>query len=199
MLNLSKIKSELDRIDGWTDDAQAVAMATVILLNRVAISVEIGVWHGKGLVALALAHQQLGFGTAIGIDPYHAQHSIKGQVEQVDQEWWSKANHNVAEALARKHLKRLDLERWAIIHRMTSDEFDPPEGIGLLRIDGNHGEQVLKDIERYCPKCSTGAVLFLDDLDWSGGAVERALIRLLGSRSWRQIARVDKGAVLVKL
>jgi len=81
--------------------------------------------------------------------------------------------------------------------RKRSDDFEPPMNIGVLRVDGNHGEQVLKDIERYAPRCTVGALLFLDDLNWSGGAVVRAAATLRQS-GWVEIYRIDDGLVFQK-
>jgi hypothetical protein len=173
-------------------------MAMAVLTLRPKLSVEIGVFAGKGLVALGLAHQEIASGMAIGIDPYSPINSALGQVNEPDRQFWSTLNHDAVYQMAKDTIIKLGIQNTTRIERKTSDEFAIPGDIGVLRIDGNHGEQVLKDVERYCPHVQMGGILFLDDTNWAGGAVQRAAARLpfIG---FKKLYTIDDGAAYQKV
>lgn len=170
--DISTALSEIQH--GWTTEEQALMMAACIVALRPTVSVEIGVWAGKGLVTLALAHKAIGHGMAIGIDPYSKFESVKGQVDPLDQKWWGQVDHVAIFHLMQASLKRYGVTEYVRIAQCNSDAFPVPDDIGLLRVDGNHGEQALRDVERFAPKVVRGGYVFLDDLNWKGDAVETA-------------------------
>ena len=67
------------------------------------------------------------------------------------------------------HLKKYGLEEWCTILRTTASDAvtSIPDGIGLLHIDGNHGQEaVLKDIQNYLPKVAKDGLVWFDDIQW---------------------------------
>ena len=183
---------------GWTSAQKGQAMASAILTLRPNYSVELGVYAGKGLVAMGLAHREIGHGIAIGVDPYSSQASAEGQLNSDDYKFWSTLDHNLIYQIAVSEIGKHGLQDYTKIIRMRSDQWTPPDGIGVLRVDSNHGEMVLRDIERYCPKVAKGGVLFLDDIDWTGGYVRKAA-DILRQTGWRELYRIDDGAAFQKL
>lgn len=171
-----KIENVHGEISGWCSQQKAQTLASIVLASRPAISLEIGIWFGKSLLPVALVHQHLGIGKVIAIDPWFAGCSVAGQENPADAEWWRHQDrHELAYNSFLAKVKELGLRETVDVQRMHSDEFDPPDGIGLLSLDGNHGVQAIKDIERYAPKVKLGGFLVADDLKWTGGAVERAI------------------------
>jgi hypothetical protein len=69
----------------------------------------------------------------------------------------------------------------------------------LLRIDGNHGAQVLRDLERFTPALEVGGVLMVDDENWSGGAVAESIKKLKASNKYREICLIDQSRVFQKI
>lgn len=182
---------------GWTSVTKAQTLAAAVLALRPEVSVEIGVFAGKGLVALGIAHKTVGRGIVYGIDPYTPNDSADGQVNEADKKFWSTLDHDSIYQMAQDNISRFGLQDCVRLIRKRSDDFEPPMNIGVLRIDGNHGEQVLKDIDRYAPRCAVGGLLFLDDLNWSGGAVMRAAAKLRES-GWVESYRIDDGLAFQK-
>lgn len=176
MQNLfTQIDAALEGIaHGWTSPYKAHIMAACVISLRPKVSVEIGVYAGKGLITLGLAHKFIGSGVAIGIDPYSAAASVEGQVKPEDKAFWEKLDHEAIFKMATGNISRFSVSNTAKIARSRSDKFDPPDGIGFLRIDANHGESVLSDVERYVPAVVRGGFIFMDDKQWAGGSVERA-------------------------
>lgn len=195
MTLFDEINSALETIGhGWTSPAKAQTMAAAIIALRPAFSVEIGVYAGKGLISMAMAHRAIGHGIAIGVDPYQSAASAEGQLNPEDHKFWSELDHEMIFQLASNHIIKFGVQNTCRIERMRSNLFSPPDNIGVLRIDGNHGETVLSDIAKYAPKVSIGGFLFLDDLGWTGGAVVRAAARLK-MMGWVELYRLDDGAV----
>lgn len=183
---------------GWTSVSKGQAMAAAILTLRPRYSVELGVYAGKGLVTLGLAHKEIGFGIAIGVDPYSAQVSAEGQLNPNDHKFWSTLDHEMIYGWANAEVAKHGVGDFVKLIRKRSNEWTPPDGIGVLRIDANHGESVLTDVRLYCPKVERGGVLFLDDMDWTGGYVRQAA-KILRDTGWRELYRIDDGAAFQKL
>lgn len=183
---------------GWTSVTQAHMLASAIIALRPETSIEIGVFAGKGLVAMGLAHREIGKGMVYGIDPYSNEASADGQVNEADQKFWGTLDHASIYNMAVDNINKFGIQNSVRLIRKTSDNFTPPPNIGVLRIDGNHGEQVVKDVSRYCPNVNMGGILFLDDLQWAGGAVMRAAAKLRET-GWKEICRLDTGLVMQKI
>lgn len=195
---LRSIDTALEAIGhGWTTNQQAHAMAASILAIRPMISVEIGVYAGKGLVSMALAHKTAGRGKVIGIDPYSQDASASGQLNPADKDFWQGLDHESIFNMATSNLERFGVKEFATIIRSKSCDAPTPTNIGVLRIDGNHGEVVLSDVAQYCPNVVPGGFLFLDDENWTGGAVLRAA-GTLRQQGWKEIYRVDQTIVFQK-
>jgi len=189
---------------GWTTPEKGCIMAACIVALRPKFSVEIGVYAGKGLAVMGLAHKAIGFGMAVGIDPYSATASVEGQVKEADQKFWSELNHDAVFELAKEQIRKHSIQNTCKIERCRSDQFDPPDGIGFCRCDGNHGAMVLSDIRRYAPFIVRGGIFMLDDKQWEGGAVAKASQELarMGFKSLYEFDEKENGGlteVFVKL
>jgi len=175
---------------GWTTPNKARILASAVIALRPKISMEIGVWAGKGMISLALAHKHIGAGMVYGIDPYSAPASAEGQVNPADKAWWASADHEAMFGIASANILKYGCQNVCQLVRKRSDQYEPPHGIGILVIDANHGEESLKDFHRYCPNVDKGGLLFADDISWSGGSVEKA-IRQLPSFGFRELYRIE--------
>ncbi len=91
------------------------------------------------------------------------------------------------------NLETLKLEMWVDVRKMRSDQVVEPRGVGLLVIDGNHGEQAMADVQRFTPFVNIGGVVYLDDLNWEGGAVLRAA-DWMRKHGFRELFTRDQGA-----
>lgn len=188
-----KISSVHADTAGWCSELKASTLAAIVLASRPEISLEIGVFYGRSLLPVALAHQFIGKGKVYAVDPWHAGCSVAGQQNPQDVEYWKRQDlHENALAAFLHRVAAHELKDYVSVHRMHSDEFDPPEGIGLLSVDGNHGDQAIKDVQRYAPKVKRGGYLVADDLHWTGGGVERA-IGLLPDMGFTELYRVENG------
>jgi len=191
MNTLTKIDMVHPQISGWCSLQKAHTLASIILATRPAISLEIGVWYGRSLIPMAIAHESIRQGKVIAVDPWSADASVIGQVNPADKEWWNRQEiHETAYRSFLDFVSTSGVSQYVEVHRKTSDAFDPPVGIGLLSVDGNHGDQSIRDIQRYAPFVDIGGFLVADDLNWSGGAVTRA-VGLLPGMGFHELYRVE--------
>lgn len=200
MINLLQEIQEANESNhhGWTTIEQAVSMACAIVSTRPQVSVEIGVYAGKGIVPMAMAHRFIGSGKVIGIDPWDPVASVEGQVHDNDKTWWSALDHEDIYRTCMSEIGKYGLSGWSEIIRKRSNDVEVPGGIGLIRIDGNHGEQAFVDAQRFCPSVNPGGFLFLDDMGWSGGSVSKASEWLM-SNGWIHIYNIGDTGVFQRV
>lgn len=174
-----KIQEVVPTLGGWTTVPKAHTLASIIIALRPEVSCELGVWFGRGALSMALAHKEIGKGIVWAIDAWSAQASIQGQVNEKDRTHWNnQPEHDKAYETFTRQVIVLSVQNCVNIVRSKSQDVAPPKNIGLLVIDGNHGETVLSDVDRYAPCVKTGGIVYADDLDWSGGAVRRGVEKL---------------------
>lgn len=182
-------------LHGWCTDQRAFETAAVVLATRPANVTVIGVWGGRDTIAAALACQAINSGVVVAIDPWSAQASVEGQLSEADAKWWGEQEkHDAVYRSFIKHINDLGLApKWIDVRRARSDQVEPADGIGLLISDGNHGSQAIRDIERYAPRVNIGGFAYLDDLNWTGGAVLES-VKVLQGFGFREIGKRDTGA-----
>lgn len=195
----SKIDRALAHVaDGWTTPEQAHSMASWIVENRPAVSVEIGVFAGKGLVCMALAHRHIQTGKVIGIDPWETEASVEGQTKE-NKTWWGSLDHESIYQKCLASVKKFDCGDYVQIVRERSQKCAVPENIGLLRIDGNHGPASLVDVKRFAPNVVVGGVLYLDDSTWPNGPLENGADEWLFDHGWEKIGDVETTLIFKRI
>lgn len=160
---LQQIEKLVPQCEGWCSVAKAHALAATVVALRPALTVEIGVWGGRSLLPMALAHKFIGKGQVIGIDPWSA------QISAIDQppghrEWWGKADHRAVYLGFLGMAQQLGLNTRVVVWKTPSDEATPPTNIDILHIDGSHCAQALRDAQRFAVNVRVGGILCLDDI-----------------------------------
>ena len=184
-------------LPGWCDPQKALTLASIVIARRPACSVEIGVYGGSSFIAIAAAHQFIGYGKAIGIDAWDNQVAVAAQTENESREWW--ANQDL-EKIYQDLFALLDLHGMgnvAQLVRQQSNRVTPPNAIGLLHVDGGHNDQAVTDVARFAPRVEPGGFVVTDDTQWVGGGVQRAESMLL-TMKFRKLYALGTGAVFVR-
>jgi cephalosporin hydroxylase len=161
-------------LDGWTTPEKAQVLYDLAIKAKPDVAVEIGVFGGRGTIAIAHALKRNGKGKIIAIDPWSADASAKAQIDPQSEEWWGKVDHERVYKNFLWHLKKQQVEQFVEVMRDSSQATKVPEKIGLLIVDGNHNEEALLDAKRFAPSVVLGGYCLLDDLDWVGGYVRQA-------------------------
>jgi hypothetical protein len=159
---------------GGSGASKALVLADLIVSLRLRTFVEIGVYKGRSLLPIATMFRVLGEGTAIGIDPWSAQHALQHDDHAfdadsanawVEQQPWDETYQGVAD-----RIELYGLSDHCQLIRMTSEEAAPQFADGsvdMVHIDGNHDRAAVeRDVELYLPKLKAGGVLVLDDATW---------------------------------
>lgn len=186
------------KIEGWCTPEKAFDLAAAVLTIRPKVTVEAGVFGGASLLPIAMALRAVSEGQIIGIDPWDKNESVKGMTG-ADLDWWGRLDH---EAIYRGFMDAVlaeGLSNQVVVLRQTTDAVkNIPEVIDFLHIDGNHGEQSIRDAKRYGSKVRVGGLCFMDDLGWAGGAVGRAAEWLIESGFIKLYDR-DTGAMFERV
>ena len=167
---------------GWCSPDKAVQLAALVLELRPKLIVELGVWMGGSAIPVGIALRHLGVGQLLAVDAWSTDASVAGQ-DGDNEAWWRSVGPDGHEAARKTFMARLQKHRIAAEHctvqHQTSDQATVPSRIDILHHDGNHGPQVVADIERWASAVRAGGILILNDLDWAGGHVRRARDRAL--------------------
>lgn len=194
-----QIEELLPKMHGWATPQKGCTLAALVFALRPQTVVEIGVWGGRSLVPMALALNEIGAGKAIGIDAWNTQASLDQMADEANRKWWASIDYRQPYDDLLKHIAELKLEHVIKLARSNSDDFEPPERIDILHIDGNHdGDHPLRDAQRYASKVTPGGIVILDDLDWSGGGVQRAAL-WLQKTGFKELYRLGTGAVYQRI
>lgn len=179
------IHNVLPHMEGWCTPAKAEALALAVLDHKPEVIVEIGVFAGRSLIALALAAHVTDKGRIIGIDPWDKDASIQGFAPaDPNHKWWrNDVNHDFIYGQCVTFMKQLGVSGRVTLCRGTSEHSLPGfhtcqellgrPFIGFLHIDGNHSEMIsCFDVEAYVPLVEPGGIVVFDDVNW--GTTKRA-------------------------
>ena len=185
---------------GWMTKEKGTALVLSVLTNSPVIAVEIGVYSGRSLLAIAMALRENGSGMVFGIDPWAPGASVKGFPKtDENHRWWGDLNHESIYDMFMDDMNRLGLQNQITVLRGTSEDAfthgDIPEPIDFLHIDGNHSEEAsVYDVTHWVPKVRKGGHVWFDDMDWQ--TTKAAQQKLLETCNYA--TSVDKCGVYIK-
>jgi hypothetical protein len=178
----SIIEKTLPNLPGWCDSVKGKRMSQ--LARGAEVCVELGVFGGRGLVAIALTLLDQGFGRADGVDPFTVAASLEGSNDEANDEWWSRLDYAAIEQAARDALQNLGLSpQHAQIIRLRSREavgLYEDESVDVIHQDSNHSEEVSsEEVALWAPKIAPRGYWIFDDTNWpSTQRAQRELVSL---------------------
>ena len=159
----------MTEIAGWLDPKIAAAMRELILHEKPAVMVEIGVFAGKSLINSALALKQNGKGVIYGVDPWRNRDAVHALSPNDCKPTWVNIDLDAVHTSCMHAVWEHELENVVII-RATSKMAAPlfwPMSIDSLYIDGGHSEECATwDTIHYLPKVKRGGYIWVDDTTW---------------------------------
>ena len=173
----SMIRTTIPSMDGWATLEKAFTMAGLVLEMKPKVVVEIGTYAGRSLLPMLWALRETKSGKAIGIDPYDAKISSEQEFPG-NSEWWAGLDHALIEKKFHAFLKAFGVSHLCEVVKKKSDDVTPPDVIDILHIDGGHTDVAIRDATRFGSKVRSGGVVVLDDIQWVGGSVLRAIDEL---------------------
>jgi methyltransferase family protein len=191
------IDQAFERIPGWCPPEKGKRLAALAYGSE--LCVELGVFGGRGLVAMALALKDQQFGRADGIDPFTAAAALEGTNDPVNDEWWGRLDYDAVAKSAQTTLYRMDLVPYAHLIRLPSRdvaEFYSDGSVDLLHQDSNHSEEVsCEEVTLWTPKIKVGGHWVFDDTDWTSTRKAQGMLAGLGfkeiedRKSWKVYRR----------
>jgi hypothetical protein len=174
---VSRIAEMLAPLHGWTTPEKGVRLAELVIETRADVSVEIGVFGGRGTLSMAVGHETIGHGHVVGIDPWEVRAALDGENAAANDEWWSKLDYDAIYEHFLGALVHYRLARYVRIMRERSDSavrLFADRSLSVLHQDGNHSEAVsTTEVEVWTPKLASGGYWVSDDTDWP--TTQRAL------------------------
>ena len=170
MTDLTKI----EKLSGWCSFEKAQWLYQTIrketqFLDRPLACLEVGVFGGKSLLAMAYALKDEGRGFIVGIDPYTQTSALEGMVEddnntRLNVQWWGSQNLNQFHQEAERAINHL--RNYAAILVSPSEKcVQLFSNLDLCHVDGNH-HMSLRDVNIWYPRVRKDGILIMDDANW---------------------------------
>ncbi len=191
----SQIEQLVPTLDGWCSVPKAGQLAATVLALRPKVTVEIGVFGGRSLIPMALAHQMMNSGRVYGIDPWNASSSTEEMTGE-NKAYWAKVDHDAVYRRFMGHVANLGLSPVVEVIRARSDCYNWPLDLPVdaLHIDGSHGyNAATSDATRYGARVRVGGICFVDDISWDSHGPEQALV-ILQKMGFVELYRVVDGS-----
>jgi hypothetical protein len=156
---------------GWCTKEKTERLYNLVKDTKPELTVEFGVFGGRSLIPMALAHKNNNKGKIIGIDPWEKEASIASyDTEDPNYKWWFALDHNAILKSFVTSLHEYKLNDIVEYHRKKSNEvinmFDDMT-IDILHQDGNHTEHISsEEVELFNKKIKPGGFWLMDDCDW---------------------------------
>lgn len=146
------------------------------------LSVEIGVFGGQSLAAIACACEELGaphVARVFGVDPWSVDEALVDMKDAANTDWWRKVDYEKIYAELLRNVADHKISRATTILRMTSARaagmFKDAE-LALLHLDGNHSESgSTHDVRLWLPKVVVGGYIWFDDMRWQENGTRTTL------------------------
>jgi hypothetical protein len=187
---LTEANDLIDRLlppmPGWCTPEKGRRMARLVYESQARICVELGVFGGRSLLALAAGLAVDTEGHVWGADPYDRAASLEGTNAPENNEWWGNLDHAAIEKAAREAIGASGLQRFVSLEKCKSmdDAFMAKFPIGtvdVLHQDANHSEETsAAEVRVWAPKIRLGGYWISDDIDWATTKAAQNLLDALG-------------------
>jgi hypothetical protein len=176
----ARIEASIVSLHGWTTVDKGLRLAELVVSAQAGLSVELGVFGGRGTISLAIGHEALGRGWVAAVDPWEKAASLEGVNAPENDAWWGAIDH---EAIYQSCLRALADSRVEAFCRVLRERSEVAAGhfatgsISILHQDGNHSESVsAREVELWTPKLCAGGYWVADDTDWVTTARAQSLL-----------------------
>jgi predicted O-methyltransferase YrrM len=169
-------------LPGWCTIEKANKLIELVSSCKPTLTVELGVFGGRSLLALALASKKENPNSkVIGVDAWEAIASLEGTNDKANDDWWATINYTEIHKIAKQIMidNNVDsiVELWKGKSADVLYKFEF-ESIDILHQDSNHSEEVsCKEVELYHSKVKKGGYWIFDDANWR--TTQKAQLNLL--------------------
>jgi len=171
-------------MEGWCTHEKACVLFKLVEDHKPEICVEIGVFGGRSVIALASGCKAVGKGIVFGIDPWNVPACLEGQNDEPNNSWWASVPWDKVIREYYHKLQEYDLLEYTSHFRLHDTQclkFFNENSIDMIHFDSNHSEEVsCRTVRDWWPKLKNGAIIIMDDIDWEGQAKSVGVMRELG-------------------
>jgi hypothetical protein len=190
------VKNYVSMMEGWSTPEKCWHLAKTIIDTNAKLTVELGVFGGRGLIAMAMAHRHQNYGIAWGFDPWLWEACVEGKNAPENDEWWKKVDLKSIYKGFVNHVLMHALEEycyWARLKSQNAVKLFDDDSIDIIHQDSNHSEEISCDeVNRWKNKVKVGGLWFQDDIDWPTTKKAQELIIKSG---YERVFTNDKWAV----
>ncbi len=166
----SELEQAVSQMEGWCTPEKAQVLYNLVKKIDSVLTVELGVFGGRSLVPMAMAHKEKSSGIAIGIDPWKKEACLQGTNDPKNNEWWANLDLKAIYLSCQYHIEKNGLEGFCETLRMTSKSASflfRENSIDIIHQDSNHNtETITSELELWIPKLKIGGYWVADDVDW---------------------------------
>jgi hypothetical protein len=170
-------KPDYSQLAGWCSPEKREHLRDLIMRDRIASVVELGVFGGSSLIPIGEAIRDNGsHGMVVGIDPWDASPALEGIQNQKSIDYWAKLPYSEVMAGCELAIRDFGISDYVRLMRMTGDAAVSQfvdDSLDLLHCDGNHSaEPAMRDAQNWYRKVKVGGWWVADDLGWTEAGVE---------------------------
>jgi hypothetical protein len=185
MATTAELPESIFTMHGWCTKEKATRMYELIREAKPNVTVELGVFGGRSLIPMALAHKHISQGVCYAIDPWQISASTENyDVNDPNYQWWNKLDHGL---IYNSFINALNLygvkdivKVYKELSKNTLHLFED-ESICVLHQDGNHSESTsTEEVLLYAPKIKKGGYWIMDDTDWQSTTKAQNTLMSLG-------------------
>lgn len=176
----TNLKELIEPMHGWCTPEKAQVLFDLILKSNSQFTVELGVFGGRSLIPMGLAHKEKQSGVVIGIDAWCASASLEGVNDKANDDWWKDIDYKAIKQSCIDAIDANDLWEFCETLHMRSKTFGAligKEVIDILHQDSNHSEATTcMEVELFAPLIRAGGYWISDDTDWKTTQKAQALL-----------------------
>lgn len=173
-------QSLMDSMQGWCTPEKAERLHNLIVSSNSQLTVELGVFSGRSLIAMAMGHKLKGSGMVIGVDAWAKQAALEGTNDKANDDWWAAQDLRKIHQDCIKDIFKNEVDDYCSVLKMTSQTFGlllNDNTIDVIHADSNHSEEVTtREVELFFPKLKSGGYWIADDSNWQ--SVSKAISML---------------------
>jgi len=192
----ARIDKILPAIPGWCTPEKGKRIAHLARDVNPRLCVELGVFGGRSLVALAMGMAMNGAGRVHGVDPFTKSAAMEGTNDKANDVWWSKINYDDVRRHALRAVEVNGLQPFVtFVRERSQDVVDRYEdgSIDILHQDSNHSAEVSTgEVRTWMPKLRLGGFWIFDDIDWE---TTRNAQQLLLDSGFQCLEKFEKWAI----
>lgn len=178
-MDLKYIETTTPTLHGWCTVEKAIHLYNLVLEHELPVCVELGVFAGRSLLAIALGARAKN-GTAVGIDAWSKEACEQGVNDIANTEWWNTIDYDFFYNYTDKVISDANLSAMTTLIRSKSadavEQF-ASTSINFLHQDSNHSEEVtVEEVNLWFDKVKIGGYWVFDDTDWSTTQAAQTLL-----------------------